>query len=58
MLGRTRLKGVLGRLIERDGRRYFVTYHPAASTRFPAARRLSRQHFRQLAASAASPCPD
>ena len=48
MLGQASLKGLLGRLVERDGRRYFVTYHPAASMRFPAAKRAARRHFARL----------
>jgi uracil-DNA glycosylase family 4 len=49
MLGAKRLAGIIGRVIERGGRRYFVTYHPAAAMRFPAARRAARRHFRRLA---------
>lgn len=37
-----------GRFIERDGRRCFVTYHPAASMRFPSVKRLAERHFRRL----------
>ena len=48
MLGQASLKGLLGRLIEREGRRYFVTYHPAASMRFPAAKQAARRHFAEL----------
>ena len=47
-LGAKGLRGVLGRVIERDGRRCFVTYHPAASMRFPTAARTARRHFRKL----------
>ncbi|HUT74512.1 MAG TPA: uracil-DNA glycosylase [Armatimonadota bacterium] len=53
MLGRPRLRGVLGRVVERDGRRYFVTYHPAAAMRFPAAGRSARRHFARLPAVSA-----
>lgn len=48
MLGVKRLRDVLGRVIERDRRRCFVTYHPAASMRFPATGRATRRHFRRL----------
>jgi DNA polymerase len=52
MLGAKELGAVIGRVIEREGRSYFVTYHPAASMRFPAARRAAQRHFRRLAKTA------
>jgi len=52
MLGAKKLRGVVGRVVERDGRRYFVTYHPAAARRFPAARRAAERHSRRLRALA------
>jgi len=57
MLGRKRLKGAVGRVIERNGRRYFVTYHPAASMRFPGPKRQARRHFARLRAIAAPSGP-
>lgn len=52
LLGGKRLKGALGRVIRRDGRRYFVIYHPAASMRFPGPKRDARRHFARLRAIA------
>lgn len=43
------LKSLHGRVYEIDGRRYFVTYHPAAAMRFPAADRGMHADFRKLA---------
>jgi len=44
------LRDVIGRTVERDGRRYFVTYHPSAAMRFPAIKRVAERHFRRLRA--------
>jgi DNA polymerase len=48
MLRSRRLREVVGRRIERDGHRYFATYHPAASMRFPAAKQEATRHFARL----------
>jgi uracil-DNA glycosylase family 4 len=49
MLGmRGPLRDVIGRSVERDGRRYLVTYHPSAAMRFPAIKRAAERHFRRL----------
>jgi DNA polymerase len=45
-----RLASLVGRVIERQGRRYLVTYHPAAAMRLPAIRRAAERHFRRLRA--------
>jgi DNA polymerase len=37
-----------GSLIERDGRTYLITCHPAAAARFPANRRAVQRDFRTL----------
>jgi DNA polymerase len=37
-----------GNLIERDGRTYLITCHPAAAARFPAIRRAVQKDFRKL----------
>jgi uracil-DNA glycosylase family 4 len=42
------LRDVIGRVVERDGGRYFVTYHPSAAMRFPAIKRVAERHFRGL----------
>jgi uracil-DNA glycosylase family 4 len=39
-----------GRVIQRDGRTYLITYHPAAAARFPAIRKVVLQDFRKLTA--------
>lgn len=58
LLGRVATRAVLGielseglgRLIEREGRAYLPTYHPAAARRFPSkAGRLFKSHLRELA---------
>ncbi|MCF8061125.1 MAG: uracil-DNA glycosylase [Deltaproteobacteria bacterium] len=46
------LRDLHGRLIERDGRRYLITYHPAAAMRFPEAAGHIEADFRKLAAMA------
>ncbi len=35
LLGKGKLKDHHGKLVEKEGRNYFVTYHPAAGIRFP-----------------------
>jgi len=42
------LKDLHGRVREFDGRRWFVTYHPAAAMRFPRIDRAVREDFRTL----------
>lgn len=37
-----------GRVIEKDGRRYFVTFHPSAALRFPPLRKLIQEDFEKL----------
>lgn len=45
---RRRLREVRGRVREQDGRRYLITYHPAAAMRFPEAADGAAADFRKL----------
>lgn len=42
------LKDVHGRFLDKDGRRFFPTYHPAAAMRFPRIRKLIKRDFKRL----------
>lgn len=56
VLGKTgNLKDLHGRPLERDGRSYLITYHPAAAMRFPDAADRIEQDFRTLADLAGGP---
>ena len=50
VLGRNvgRLAELVGRVLDRQGQRVLVTYHPAAGMRFPAIGEAMRGHFRRL----------
>lgn len=58
LLGNVATQGVLqsriqvkkehGRIIERDGKRYFITLHPAAALRFPSLKILIQKDFEKL----------
>jgi uracil-DNA glycosylase family 4 len=37
-----------GKLIKKDGREYFVTYHPAAGLRFPKIKKILERDFKKL----------
>lgn len=37
-----------GKILERDGQKYFVTYHPAAALRYPENRKKMESDFKQL----------
>ncbi len=45
VLGVKEVKKWHGKLVVRDGRKYFVTYHPSAGMRFPAVRKLMEKDF-------------
>ncbi len=47
-LGEKNVKSFHGKIVEKDGRKYFVTYHPAASLRFPALREEMKKDFVKL----------
>jgi uracil-DNA glycosylase family 4 len=42
-----------GTTVRKDGRTYFITYHPAYALRFPKGKREMREDFRKLAALSA-----
>ncbi len=46
---RGNLSDLHGRMLERDGRRYLVTYHPAAAMRFPGPRSALLEDLRPVA---------
>lgn len=49
VLGETgKLSDLHGRVREREGRRYLITYHPAAAMRFPGPRSAIRADFRKV----------
>lgn len=58
LLGSVAVQGVLGRkipvmkehgaVIEENGRKYFITLHPAAALRFPPLRKLIESDFKKL----------
>lgn len=57
ILGRVALKSVLketrinlthGKILQRNGYKYFVTYHPAAALRFPKIRKEMEKDFKKL----------
>ena len=37
-----------GKLVKKDGREYFVTYHPAAGLRFPKIKKILEKDFKKL----------
>lgn len=58
LLGNSAIKGALGEMIpiksmhgeviERNGRKYFLTFHPAAGLRFPPLKKLLEEDFEML----------
>ena len=58
LMGNVAIRGVLsemipvksrhGEIIERDGKRYFITLHPAAGIRFPSLKTIIEEDFRML----------
>ena len=57
ILGRVALKSLLGgeklgelhgKVVVKDGQRYFATYHPAAGMRFPSVREKMEKDFKKL----------
>lgn len=58
LLGNSAIQGVLetkipvkkdhGKLIEKDGKKYFITLHPAAALRFPPLKKLLIEDFQKL----------
>jgi DNA polymerase len=58
LLGNVATQGVLemkipvkkehGKVIEKDGKRYFLTLHPAAGLRFPPLKELIKEDFEKL----------
>jgi DNA polymerase len=45
---REKLSDYRGRWIEKDGKFYFPTYHPAAGLRFPGIRKILEEDFKKL----------
>lgn len=43
-----KLKDFRGKLIEKEGKLYFPTYHPAAGLRFPKIRKILEKDFKKL----------
>lgn len=39
LLNKSQIKELQGRMIEKNGQKYFITFHPAAGMRFPAIRK-------------------
>lgn len=37
-----------GKIIEKDGKKYFITLHPAAGLRFPSLKKLLLEDFKKL----------
>ena len=48
MIGKVDLLKMHGKVVRRDGRNYFVTFHPAAGMRFPKIRRMMVRDFSKL----------
>jgi len=48
VLGENEVKKWHGKVVVRDGKKYFVTYHPAAAMRFPAVRKAMVKDFEKL----------
>jgi len=43
-----KLKDFRGRVIKKHGKKYFITYHPAAGLRFPKIRRILEKDFKKI----------
>jgi len=48
LLGKRNVNELHGKVVEKDGLRYFITYHPAAGMRFPKVRELMIKDFEKL----------
>jgi len=48
LLGKGRVASLHGTFLEAEGRKYFVTYHPAAGLRFPMIRKELEVDFRKI----------
>ncbi|MFX1416106.1 MAG: uracil-DNA glycosylase [Promethearchaeota archaeon] len=48
VIGRWKISEAHGRIYEVEGRKFFVTYHPAAALRFPKLRETMRKDFSTL----------
>jgi len=44
------LKNFRGKMIEKDDKKFFITYHPAAGLRFPKIRKILEEDFKKLKA--------
>ncbi|MEM3030140.1 MAG: uracil-DNA glycosylase [Candidatus Micrarchaeia archaeon] len=44
-----KLGEVAGKVVEKEGRKFFATFHPAAGMRFPKIRRRMEENFRKIA---------
>lgn len=48
ILGKIYFKKTHGKIVDRDGKKYFVSYHPSAGMRFPKIRVLMKKDFWKL----------
>ncbi|MBI2662870.1 uracil-DNA glycosylase [Candidatus Woesearchaeota archaeon] len=48
LLGKIDIEQFHGKIIEKEGRKYFVSYHPAAGMRFPKIKALMKEDFKKL----------
>lgn len=48
VLGRTGVTALHGKTIQKDGKTYFITFHPSAALRFTQTKELMKQDFIQL----------
>ncbi len=48
LLGKSSIKEWHGKVVEKEKRKYFVTYHPAAGMRFPSIRKEMEKDFIEL----------
>lgn len=48
LLGEVDLQKQHGEIVEKEGRKYFITFHPAAGMRFPKIKKMMMQDFEKL----------
>ena len=48
LIGKVDFEKICGQIIEKEGRKYFVSYHPSAGMRFPQIKRIMKKDFRKL----------
>ncbi|MBI2668438.1 uracil-DNA glycosylase [Candidatus Woesearchaeota archaeon] len=48
LLQKEKLQPLHGKIIEKNGQKYFITYHPAAGMRFPKIRKMMEDDFGKL----------